>query len=91
LDGRPTWDVNKAPAIIGKQMESIRKLEATEKAKPAVDEGIIKRLENALDFYDNLLKEINNQREKKNNAGGNDDEKIILTSTKSLDEKNSVK
>ena len=59
VDGHPTWDANKAPDIIRRQMEAIRKTEDEEKAKKIVDQGIIKRMETARGFYRNLLLEMN--------------------------------
>src|ERR1700730_18425930 len=62
VDGDPTWDVKKAPAIINKQMAFIQKIEDEEKAKTTIDQGILDRLEKAREFYRNMLKEINAQR-----------------------------
>lgn len=59
VDGHPTWDANKGPDIIRKQMESIQKTEDEEKAKNPIDEGIIKRMNTAREFYRNLLSEMN--------------------------------
>ena len=91
VNGLPTWDVNKAPAIISRLMESVSKLEETVKSKPIVDEGMVQRLENALEFYRNLLKQINEQREKKTNVTGHEDEKIFLTAIQSIHEESSIK
>jgi hypothetical protein len=59
VDGHPTWDVNKGPGIIQKQMESIRKTEEEETANKTIDEGISKRMNAAREFYRNLLLEMN--------------------------------
>ena len=59
VDGRPTWDTKKGPDVIRKQLALIYKTENEEKAKYVVDEGIVKRLETAREFYNNLLKEMN--------------------------------
>jgi len=59
VDGHPTWDANKGPGIIQKQMESIRKTEEEEKANKTTDEGISKRMNAAREFYRNLLLEMN--------------------------------
>lgn len=58
VDGHPTWDVNKGSDIIRRQMEAIRKTEDEEKAKKTIDQGIIKRMETAREFYKNLLLEM---------------------------------
>jgi hypothetical protein len=59
VDGHPTWDANKGPDIIRRQMEAIRKTEDEEKTKNIIDPGIIKRMETAREFYRNLLSEMN--------------------------------
>lgn len=59
VDGRPTWDKKKAPAIIQKQLEAIRLIEEEEKSKPKTDKGILDRLENAKSFYMNFLLQVN--------------------------------
>ena len=59
VDGHPTWDANKGPDIIRRQMEAIQKTEDEEKAKKTIDQGIIKRMETARGFYRNLLLEMN--------------------------------
>jgi hypothetical protein len=61
VDGHPTWDAKKGPAIIQKQLELIKKTEDEEKAKTPVDAGILDRLEKGRQFYQNLLKEMNAQ------------------------------
>lgn len=61
VDGRPTWDKKKAPAIIQKQLEAIRLIEEEEKSKPKTDKGILDRLENAKSFYRNFLSQIKAQ------------------------------
>ncbi|HUQ66286.1 MAG TPA: CehA/McbA family metallohydrolase [Flavitalea sp.] len=59
VDGKPTFDKNKAPAIIQKQVEAIQKLKDEENAKPNIDKGLIGRYVNAIDFYRKLLSEVN--------------------------------
>ena len=58
VGGRPTWAVNKGPDIIRKQMEAILKMEDEEKAKKTIDEGLIKRMNIAREFYRSLLSQI---------------------------------
>jgi hypothetical protein len=62
VDGRPTWDKQKGPAIISKQLALIQKVEDEERTKTPIDQGILERLEKGRRFYKNLLKEINAQR-----------------------------
>jgi hypothetical protein len=62
VDGRPTWDAKKGPAIIQKQMEAIQKTENEERAKPKVDQGIIERMNKAREFYKTLLQEMNKSK-----------------------------
>lgn len=59
VDRQPTWDKKKAPAIIQKQLDAIRKIEEEEKLKPKTDGGILDRLENAKSFYRNFLLQVN--------------------------------
>jgi hypothetical protein len=58
VDGKPTWDVNKAPEIINTQLAGIAKIEQEEKEKSMPDQGILDRLQRARDFYNNLLFQI---------------------------------
>jgi hypothetical protein len=58
VDGRPTWDVIKAPDIIRKQMASLNVIEDEEKNKKPIDQGILTRLESARKFYLELLIEV---------------------------------
>ena len=62
VDGRPTFDVQKGPAIIQKQLNLIDKTEAEERAKRPVDDGILERLAKGREFYNNLLKEMDAQQ-----------------------------
>ncbi len=55
VDNQPTWNSKRAPAIIKKQEDAIEKTEKEEKAKQIPDEGILQRLENAREFYKDLL------------------------------------
>ncbi|MBX3242145.1 MAG: CehA/McbA family metallohydrolase [Chitinophagaceae bacterium] len=59
VDCQPTWDKQKAPVIIQKQLDSILLTEQEERSKPEADEGILERLKNASMFYRKLLAEIN--------------------------------
>jgi len=58
VDGKPTWDVNKAPEIINTQLAAIAKIDQEEKEKSIPDQGILDRLQRARDFYNNLLFQI---------------------------------
>jgi hypothetical protein len=62
VDGKPTWDPKKAPGIVEKQLEAIQLIEEETIGKDPVDQGILTRLENARLFYDQLLKEIDNDK-----------------------------
>ena len=53
VDGQPTWSVEKAPAIIAKQMQLIDNV-ATE----ATDSGIVRRMNKARAFYRAMLKKM---------------------------------
>ncbi|MFL5773658.1 MAG: CehA/McbA family metallohydrolase, partial [Flavisolibacter sp.] len=59
VDGQPTWDRQKGPAIIARQLDLIQKTEDEEKAKVPVDAGILERLEKGRQFYKGLLNEMN--------------------------------
>ena len=61
VDGKPTWDVEKGPEVIRKQMQTMEKVEAEEKAKPIVDQHILTQINRAREFYDKLLKEMAQQ------------------------------
>ena len=61
VDGHPTWDLNKGPAIIQKQLEAIQKIEDEEKAKTPVDHGILDRMAKAREFYRTLLSEMSSK------------------------------
>jgi len=54
VDGQPTWSVEKAPAIIAKQMQLIDNV-----AAEATDSGIINRMNNARVFYKAMLRKMN--------------------------------
>lgn len=62
VDGKPTYDIVKAPAIIAKQVSSINDLLREEESKPVLDQGIIQRLATALSFYEMLLQQISRQK-----------------------------
>lgn len=59
VDRQPTWDKEKVPAIIQKQLDAIRKIEEEEKLKPKIDTGILERLDKAKRFYKNFLLQLN--------------------------------
>jgi len=59
VDGKPTWDVKKGPEIINTQLNGIKKIEQEENEKVNPDQGILERLHNARQFYNNLLSEMN--------------------------------
>ena len=59
VDSQPTWNPGRAPEIIKKQELAIDKTEKEEKEKPNPDPGILTRLNNARDFYRNLLSHMN--------------------------------
>lgn len=58
IDGQPTWDTEKAPGIIVKQLTAIQSIEDETRAKEVVDEGIISRLEDARTFYGAIMNSI---------------------------------
>ena len=60
LDGKPTWDARKAPAIIEKQMDAIGLIEEETLNKENVDQGILDRLDMAKDVYRSILQQIDN-------------------------------
>lgn len=62
VDGKPTYDVVKGPAIIQKQVDDINRLKNEELQKKPLDEGIIERLNTALHFYDMLLVQMANEK-----------------------------
>jgi hypothetical protein len=62
IDGKPTYDLNKAPAIIQKQVNSINDLIKEESSKAEKDHGIIERLKTANSFYEILLQQINTEK-----------------------------
>ena len=61
VDNQPTWNIKRAPSVIAKQELAIAKTEMEEKAKPTPDKGILTRLDNAHEFYKNLLLHINQE------------------------------
>lgn len=58
VDGKPTYDPYKGPGIIEKQLVSIATLMAEEKIKTPVDEGLVVRLQSAVEFYTILLRQM---------------------------------
>jgi hypothetical protein len=63
VDNKPTYDLNKAPAIIQKQVSSINDLIKEESSKAVLDHGILERLKTANSFYEILLNQINAEKE----------------------------
>ena len=61
VDGKPTYDLIKAPGIIARQIKNIDDLIKEETAKSPLDEGIIQRLKTANSFYNMLLHQIKNE------------------------------
>ena len=55
VDGKPTWNPDKAPAIIDKQMALIQVIDEEEHGKDVPDQEILDRLDNARRFYDAML------------------------------------
>lgn len=58
VDGKPTYDLIKAPVIIGRQIKYLESLINKEKSTLPLDQGIIERLETATSFYRILLQQI---------------------------------
>lgn len=56
IDGKPTWNPDKAPAIIDKQMALIQVIDDEEHGKDDPDKEVLDRLNNARRFYDAMLK-----------------------------------
>lgn len=61
VDGKPTYDKEKAPPVIQKQIKAILALKDEENSKQVIDRGLIGRYENAIDFYKKLLSQINSK------------------------------
>jgi hypothetical protein len=61
VDGKPTYDPEKAPSIIQKQVASIQDLMKEELKKVPVDQGIIERYNAAISFYKMLQTQIKNE------------------------------
>ena len=57
VDGKPTWNLEKAPGIIEKQLGLIQIIEEETKTKEEIDNGILDRLEKAKAFYNYILEE----------------------------------
>ena len=55
VDGKPTWNLDKAPAIIDKQMALIQVIDDEEHAKDVPDKEVLDRLDNARAFYRAIL------------------------------------
>jgi len=61
VDGQPTWDKEKAPGVIAKQLAAIQTIEEETRAKAILDSGIITRLEEAKSFYAEMLAGLGKQ------------------------------
>jgi hypothetical protein len=59
VDGHPTWQAKSAQTIIYKHLGAIKVMEDMEKSSLFLDQGILKRLEIAREYYSNLLSQIN--------------------------------
>ncbi len=55
VDGKPTWNPEKAPAIIDKQLSAIQIIDDEIMAAVELDQGILDRLNNARKFYSAML------------------------------------
>ncbi len=58
VNGQPTYDKEKAPGIIQKQVVFIEKIRKQEQAKSTPDKGILQRLDKADIFYEKLMHEL---------------------------------
>ncbi|MFC3562642.1 CehA/McbA family metallohydrolase [Pedobacter jamesrossensis] len=58
VDGKPTYDLKRAPEIIARQIASIEELLREERSKKELDQGIIERLSTSISFYNMLLQQI---------------------------------
>ena len=58
VDDQPTYNKEKAPGIIQKQLESIEEIRKQELVKAIVDKGVLERLDKANSFYQKLLAQI---------------------------------
>jgi hypothetical protein len=58
VDGKPTWNPDKAPAIIDLQMDLIQVIDDEEHGKDVPDKEILDRLDNARRFYEAILDQI---------------------------------
>jgi len=61
VEGKPTWNPEKAPAIIEKQLNAIQLIDDEVRAAETVDQGILERLNNARKFYGAMIKEMQRQ------------------------------
>ena len=58
VDGKPTWNPEKAPAIIDKQLALIQVIDDEEHGKDRPDQEILDRLDNARRFYSAILNHV---------------------------------
>jgi hypothetical protein len=59
VDGYSTFDRQKGPAIVQKQMAWLQKVEDEERTKKGADAAVLLRIAKGREFYKNLLKEMN--------------------------------
>ena len=67
VDGKPTYSVDKGPAIIEKQIQSIQNLIKEDSAVTPVDNGLIERYNTAVSFYKMLQAEMKKEKDERNN------------------------
>jgi len=60
IDGKPTWNPDKAPSIVDKQMALIQVIDDEEHGKDVPDKEVLDRLDNARRFYKAMLKAMEN-------------------------------
>lgn len=58
VDGKPTWNPDKAPVIIDKQLALIQVIDDEEHGKDVPDQEILDRLDNARRFYRAILDHV---------------------------------
>ncbi|MEO8721734.1 MAG: CehA/McbA family metallohydrolase [Ginsengibacter sp.] len=67
VDGKPTYDIDKGPEIIEKQIQSIQVLNKKDSAVTPVDHGLIERYNTAIKFYQILLSEMTKDKQERDN------------------------
>ncbi|MGN6436614.1 MAG: CehA/McbA family metallohydrolase [Agriterribacter sp.] len=58
VDGKPTYSVEKAPGIIQKQLEELKRIRKERDIQHIMNEGIEERMKKAEAFYNDLLNEV---------------------------------